>query len=316
MNNALKAATEWYAKLNADSVSEAEQRAFQDWKQASEDNRAAWGRVESVAQQFDGIEPVISKATLLRPAERPISPERRRLLKQLGVVAVVGSIGWTGYRHQPWQTMLADYATSTGEQRDIQLADGSRVVLNTDSAIDIVYNEQSRTIVLLKGEILIETGRGSGSHLPFILKTRQGQVRALGTRFSVRDRGRFSTVSVFEGAVAITPASQSIERLRLNAGETATFGSEQVSAASPLPPGSDIWIKGIISVANMPLKDFVAELDRYHRGILRCDPAVENLAVSGAFPVRDIEAVLAGLVRTYPVRVETRTRYWVTLKPI
>lgn len=315
MSDALKAATEWYARLNADNVSEAERRDFQQWKQASIDNSAAWHRIESVAQQFDGIAPAIGKATLLRPGEKPMSPGRRRALKQLGVLAAASSIGWLGYRHQPWQTMLADYTTGTGEHRDIRLADATRVILNTDSAIDVVYSAQSRTVVLLKGEILIETGHGARSDIPFILQTRQGRVRALGTRFSVRDHGSFSTVNVFEGSVAITPASQDTEQRRLHAGETATFGSNHVSAALPLPPGSDIWLKRIISATNMPLKDFIAELGRYHRGILRCDPVIAELEVSGAFPVQDTEAVLASLVRTYPVRIEARTRYWVTLKP-
>lgn len=315
MNDALKAATEWYAKLNADDVSETERMAFQHWQQASDTNSQAWQRIESVAGQFDGIAPAISRATLLPASNANVSLQRRLLLKNLGLFVAVSTVGYLGYRHQPWRAMLADYATNTGEHREIELADATRVILNTDSAIDIAYTTQSRTVVLLKGEILIETGHGAGSDLPFIVQTVHGQVRALGTRFIVRNNGDYHTVSVFEGAVAITPSAGNIEQRRLYQDDMATFSTDHVSAVMPLPPGVDLWVKGIINVVNMPLSEFIAELARYHSGILRCDPSIANIAISGAFPVKDFEAVLASLARTYPIRIDSVTRYWVTLKP-
>jgi transmembrane sensor len=64
----------------------------------------------------------------------------------------------------------------------------------------------------------------------------------------------------------------------------------------------------------MRLADFVAELSRYRRGALYCDPAVAGLQVSGAFPIDDTERVLRMLVSTYPVDAVTRLHgYWVTL---
>ncbi|WP_047536625.1 FecR domain-containing protein [Methylotenera versatilis] len=319
MSDSLKAATNWYAKLNADNVTETDRHAFQNWRQASEDNDQAWQKIQSIAGQFDGIAPTISKATLLT-ANQPKSLERRRLLKNLGIVAAATTTGWLTYQHQPWQTFTADYATQTGDQREIQLADNTKIILNTNSAINIDYTEKSRTVILIKGEIFIETGHGANSDLSFIVQTKQGDVRALGTKFTVRNNGNYHTVAVFEGVVEIIPTPTVTlthdPTLRVNQGDMVTFGEGYFSQTKPLTPSADLWVKGMFNVVNMPLKDFVLELRRYHKGILRCDSNAAKILISGAFPIKDMNALFASLERTYPVRVDSVTKYWVTVKAI
>lgn len=319
MPDSLKAATNWYAKLNADNVSVADRLAFQNWRQASEDNDQAWQKVQSIAGQFDGIAPTISKATLLT-ANQPKSLDRRRILKNLGIVAAATTTGWLTYQQQPWQTLTADYTTQTGGQREIRLTDNTKIILNTNSAINIAYTAQSRTVMLIKGEVFIETGHGSDSNLPFIVQTHQGNVRALGTKFTVRNNGNYHTVAVFEGAVEITPTPTTAlthgSSLRVNQGDMVTFGERYFSQTKPLTPGADLWVKGMINVVKMPLKDFVLELRRYHKGILRCDSNAAQILISGAFPIKDMDALFASLERTYPVRIDSVTKYWVVVKAI
>lgn len=317
MSDSLKSATIWYAKLNAEEVSAADRMAFLKWQQASEENNLAWQKMQSIAGQFDGIDPSISKATLL-PNNHPKSLERRRLLKGLGIVAAATTTSWITYQQQPWLTFTADYTTPKGDQREIQLADDTTLILNTDSAINIAYSNTSRTVVLIKGEIFIHTGHGEGSNLPFIIETRQGNVKALGTKFSVRNHGDFHSVSVYESAVKITSAKMINSQIRVDEGNSVTFGDDYFAPIKALSPGADLWTKGIINVANMPLEDFVLELRRYHQGILRCDSNAAHILISGAFPIKDMDALFASLERTYPVRIDSVTKYWVTiqLKPV
>lgn len=63
----------------------------------------------------------------------------------------------------------------------------------------------------------------------------------------------------------------------------------------------------------MRLADVLSEIGRYRSGVLRCDPAVADLRVSGAFQLEDTDRVLAVLAQTLPVRLDARTRYWVTV---
>ncbi|MNT75259.1 fec operon regulator FecR [compost metagenome] len=67
---------------------------------------------------------------------------------------------------------------------------------------------------------------------------------------------------------------------------------------------------------NLPLSDFVTELARYRRGLLRCDPAIASLRVSGTFPVGNPRQALAMLEATYPVDIASRLGgYWITVLP-
>jgi transmembrane sensor len=75
------------------------------------------------------------------------------------------------------------------------------------------------------------------------------------------------------------------------------------------------WTEGVIVADRMPLGQLVAELDRYLPGKLRCDPAVADLTISGVFPLDQPARILAAIARTLPVRVDSFTEYWITLRP-
>ncbi len=87
------------------------------------------------------------------------------------------------------------------------LADGSVLCLNTGSAVNVRFDASRRLIELLAGEILVTSGHGAGSAAPLVVVTREGVVRALGTRFAVRQHDGSSMVDVFESAVDISPTA-------------------------------------------------------------------------------------------------------------
>ena len=245
---------------------------------------------------------------------------RRQALKQLSVVLCVGSMGWLAYKEEPWQFLMADYATATGKQQHITLADGSELFLNTNSLVAIDYSQQARNIQLLKGEILIETAHESTSNYrPLSVITKQGKLTALGTRFSVKvNEDTQSEISndlnVYEGAVRVQ-TSNSRNAVIVNAGEFIRFSAVQYQAKSALDISSDAWIKGFIVVDKMPLNLFIAELSRYKTGVIQCHPSIRQVKISGAYPINDIDATLISISKTLSLRIETFTPYWVTLKP-
>lgn len=73
------------------------------------------------------------------------------------------------------------------------------------------------------------------------------------------------------------------------------------------------WTEGVLSVQQMPLAEFASELGRYRPGLLRCAPEVAGLKVSGTYQLADTGQILQLLTRSLPVRVEYRTRYWVSI---
>lgn len=310
-SEALVAASRWYARLADEHATSRDRQLWQAWHDASAEHREAWRQLESINQQFQEISPDIGLATLGLP-----SPSRRRAIKHLAGIVAIGILGAYGWRAQPWQELLADYDTAIGERRELVLEDGTRLVLNTDTTINIEYSAGHRLVQLLQGELLIETGHADPQKRPFSVHTRYGRITALGTRYMVRDTQEFSRVSVFEGAVAIRPTDNAQVRITLHPGQRVDFNDETLSQVAVARTTDSAWSKGMLVAYEMLLGDFIKELARYRRGRMQCDPAVQSLQISGAFPLDDIDSILQTLVRTLPVRVESFTRLWTTIRPV
>jgi transmembrane sensor len=223
----------------------------------------------------------------------------------------VGGSGWLATEHLPYQAMLADQRTATGQRRHMRLDDGSQLDLNTDSAVDIAFSADLRLIRLHRGEIQVDTASDSR---PFIVEAPQGSVRALGTRFVVRCGPTFTDVCVLDKAIELRPLNHPSRVQRLNAGQQAHFDRDQISAVTPSPAGVGAWSQGMLTVIEWRLGDFIAELSRYRRGVLRCAPSVASLRLSGAFRIDDTDTILENLSQSLPVSVRFVTRYWASVE--
>lgn len=112
--------------------------------------------------------------------------------------------------------------------------------------------------------------------------TAQGRVRALGTRFTVRQEDGRSHVAVFEGAVEIV-LHEDLGMRQVPAGAGLSFSDTRIEPATAVDAGAGQWARGLLAVQDMRLADFLAELSRYRQGWLICDPAVAGLRVTGPF---------------------------------
>lgn len=304
-------ASRWYAKLASDEVTEAEKTAWVQWKVADEENQLAWQRLEGVNQAFKKVSPKIAIQTLSTP-----NLERRRAIKHLAVFLAAGTVSYYTYNEKPWRGYLADNATGKGEQKRLQLADGTLIHLNTDTAANVYFTETERLIELVKGEVFIETGHEqSAVYRPFKIRTRHGIAQALGTKFAVRDFNTHSKVSVFEGAVNVKPQHLASTAQVLNQGESVTFSQSQMLLTSKARVTDSAWIRGMLVAYAMPLSEFLAELTRYRTGVLRCHPSIANLLISGSFPIKDSDEVINKISQILPVQIETYTRYWINVNP-
>ncbi|GAB7532737.1 FecR family protein [Pseudomonas sp. 3A(2025)] len=305
---AIKQAAHWFTRLQSEAASSADQKAWQHWLEASGENRWAWEQVQGLQQRLHGM-PAGLTGRALSLADQP-DKNRRTLLKGLMLAAGTGLVSYGGYRQVQTSGWLADYRTATGEQRTIVLPDGSQLQLNTASAVDLAYSVSERRLIVREGEVLITTATNSAGR-PFFVQTPQGTVQALGTRFSVRRDGTRDHVAVFEHQVRITPFAG--QPSLLAAGNQCSFDSRQTAATTPVSAGQDAWVKGVLVANDQRLDAFIAELGRYRAGWLRCDPAVAGLRISGAFALNDTDQALQALTTSLPVRVEQKTRYWVTV---
>lgn len=304
-------AADWLVQLQSGAVTEADHRAIQLWRNRSPQHAQAWQRAEALLGDLRAVPGNLASDTFQR-LDRSKRLGRRQALHRLGLFLLAGPAVWMAYRELPWQQWSADQRTAIGEQKNLTLPDGTRLLINTGSALNIVLNAQERRIRLLEGEVLITTAKDPARS--FIVETRHGTARALGTRFSVRVGEQRSQVAVTEGAVEMLPL-HGRQGLILKAGEQSAFGSDLTAAVQPLDSAALTWEHGMMVARNMRLADLLSELGRYRPGVLRCHDAIAGLTVSGAFPLNDTDASLRLLQDTLPIRISSLTRYWVAIEP-
>lgn len=307
----LDEAAEWLMRLNA-GMSDEERAALDRWRSRSPEHVRAWARAEALLGRLGKLPPEIALPTL----DRPASPERRAALGRLAAILAAVPVGWAAWSVAENEGWGADHRTAVGERREIRLADGSQATLNTQTAMDVRFDDAQRLIVLRHGQILIDTAPDAASPArPFLVKTADGVMQALGTRFDVRRESEGGTqVTVQQGAVKLMPREG--DALILQAGEQAVMTPMEVTGRRAADIAASVWAQGMLVADRMRLADFAAELARYRSGYLRVEPALAELRVSGAYPTDAPERVLAMLASTYPVEVRTSLfGYVVTLVP-
>lgn len=311
----IKQAAQWMMRLG-DSSDAATQAECQRWRQADARHELAWQRLQGISQNVNaaiggGASAPVAGQTILRYCE---NRSRRHAMKwMLGGVAA-GSLGWLGL-HEGLFDSADVYRTATGEQRTVNLPDGTVLTMNTGSVLKLSYDAQQRHIDLRRGEILVSTAKDLAAR-PFMVATSNGLLTALGTRFTVRqmdDETAATRLAVFEGAVRVEPAGSASAAQVLHAGEQVEFGRQSMSSPQSLQEAEPSWTQGMLVANRMRLDQFLQELSRYRPGVLRCDPEVAHLTVTGAFRIDDTDKALEVLAGVLNLQLRYRTRYWVSV---
>lgn len=303
MNAALNQAVDWYVRLHDSAANDNTRAAWQAWLGSDPQHAQAWARIERLQQRMGGV-----PAGMVTGTFEQARLQRRAALKTLALLLGVGVAGWQGYRVSPWS---ADYVTRVGQRRQLTLADGSRLDLDTDTRVDVRFDGAQRLIVLRHGEILVETARDSR---PLSVETAEGRILALGTRFAVRQDDGLTRVTVEAHVVEVRPRLTPQQVTRVEAGQALSFGADNVGPVHPAPLGATAWTQGMLVAVDLRLGDVLAELARYRPGYLGCAEQVAKLRLTGAFALDDSDAALANLEDSLPVRVRRLTRYWVRVE--
>ena len=304
-HDALKAAAHWYVQLNDQAAAADERAAWERWLAADAAHREAWARMQALERRLNGVPSELVAPTLSNARER-----RRHTLKLLVMLLSAGGVGaLLPDVEARWRIARADLRTATGERRRVELADGGTLDINTASAVNIEYGNDLRLLRLLTGEILVQT---AADPRPFEIHTRHGAIRALGTRFSVRQDNGDTHVAVLEHTVEIRPTDA--RALRLKAGQQAVFSAQEISPPSALSPGEGAWRDGKLIAIDRRLDDFLAELERHRPGKIACAPEIAGLRLSGVFRLHDTDAVLDTIAASLPIKLRHATRYWIRVE--
>ena len=297
-------AERWLARLRASDCSAAERHDFDAWRTAHITHAEAYAQAE---QLWSGLDELAEDPEILqwrREARRsaPTASGRSGRLRWLAfaslaaVVLCAGFVAW-------WfvgGSSVSSYATAHGEQRSVVLADGSRLVLNTDTLLDVDFGRHTRRVRLRRGEAMFEVTHDANR--PFVVQAGGNTISDIGTRFDVRDSGAQTVVAVLEGAVAVARGGNTAE---LTAGEQIVAGDGAWIRGRADPIMAAGWTQGRLVFRSTPLGDAVAEANRYgpDRLVIE-DPSLAQLKISGEFRIGNTSALVRALQSVYPIRAE------------
>jgi transmembrane sensor len=162
----------------------------------------------------------------------------------------------------------ADHFTGTGEQRTVQLSDGSTVYLGPRSAISVVYSNERRQINLLQGEAFFDVAHDASR--PFTVKAQNTGTTDIGTAFDIRLNERDTDIAVKQGLVELNAVDAgSTVSARLKAGDWARVDSSgQMERGSMLPDDIASWVRGQLIVKNQPAGEVIDQLRSYYHGLI------------------------------------------------
>lgn len=305
-------AVNWHLELQELCVSEATLAEWMSWRQAHPIHERAWQRAEAFAQRLSDIRGPHQRP-LAHAALRP-TLSRRVVIKQLGVLLAAGVGAWALKDTTLLQDSSAEYYSRIGERRRITLADDTQVQLNTDSAIKVMFDQETRRIRLLRGEMLVTRDNMADSRL-LTVESAEGRLETALARFSVRQRAGLTLVSVYHGMLILRPSLQQAQPVVIKAGVQLSFNEQGVLARQTVALAPPAWSQGMLVAQGQRLADFLDELGRYRRGHLACDPVLADRRVSGTFPLASTDRIIFAVADTLQLDVQQLTRFWVTLKP-
>lgn len=300
----LQAALDWQVSLWSGEMGAHERRAWAAWLSADARNQQAWTEVERLAGRLGDLPSDVARHSLKRPAR--IS--RRQALGLVGLAgagALVSRSDWTAHA-------LADCRSGPGEQRSLTLPDGSGLMLNTASAVNLDFAGDRRLRVLAGSEVALDRRRVSAG--PLRIEMARTRLDAAAGHIVLRDHGERLQVSVLAGDLRVFPRRGGTETLE---GGDAAWVTAAGVHRYPLQADHALdWTRGVLRADRQPLDAFLAELGRYRHGFLYCDDAVASLVVSGAFRIDDTDFALQSLAQALPVAVHYRTPWLVRVGPL
>lgn len=327
-------ALDWLVRRKDAGWTAQDEAHFQDWLNADPRHADSYALCDERWSQLDtmpadlvaGMRRKLSadKAQASAAAGRS-QPSRRRFLAwptaSALTMAALGGVGYMAWQHLQAQPLSVQaYQTERGQQRNIALADGSRLRLDTATRLEVRMFRQRREVHLLDGQAVFEVQHDGR---PFHVLAGHHRVTVVGTRFSVRytpgiPGNEGVQVAVEEGKVrvaALQAAEVESGSYDLQSGSLLSSG-QQIAAddqgslgevSSVSADGIAPWREQRVSFVDVPLSQALAELERYRpMGLLVRDAGVAALRLSGTFDPMAVVALHKALPRVLPVRLLER----------
>lgn len=295
-----EAAALWVARRHAGEQPAASQAEFDAWLSASTARRVAWLRMTHGWDRSAALAGQPLPAHLADPADsadaaggdrRAWQPARSlwRMAAAVLLGVAVGVSSWTIYRAHATES----FVTAIGARRDVRLADGSHLLLNTNTRLRTRVSGDGRHAWLDQGEAFFDIAHDPDR--PFVVDAGTRRLTVLGTRFSVRREGEAVTLMVVDGRVRLedTHAAGEVPVVATR-GDVLTVSAHRVDRLTRAPAevaNALSWRQGWLVFDQTPLADAILQFNRYsERQISLADPQVGQMRIGGRFEIDNLPA--------------------------
>lgn len=298
-------AIDWMVKLRAETPTPDLLKRFTCWLNHDPAHQQAWTTLQNrIGASFNPLRAldnrVPGQASEARKVLLQPHTTRRDALRMIAGLGVLGGGVWLGAKSPSGVSLLADLSTGRAHRQDFNLADGSHLSLNANSAVDLHFDAAQRLLILRRGELVIQVA--PDPQRPLRVRTAQGEVRALGTRFQVSQEHGVSRVVVLQHAVETRLPNGAT--LNLQEGQSALLHADRITPVPGEQRQRADWQSGRLNVLDDPLEQVVDALRPYTRGFVRVAPEVRQLRVQGVYPLNDPQRAFAALAETHAIRVD------------
>lgn len=304
----------WWVRLHSGRATRADADAFREWVTHSTAHAQAW---REVMRTWSALDPLLAEEAA-RQASRAgtlslrglsaalslHSPGRRAFLGGAVAASVTAGVMALDPPLGLWPSvgdLTADYRTATGEQRQVALARGISVRMNTQTLINRIGADASpRGLVLVAGEAEIAANGASD----FLVETGGGRLVARTARFNIRHTGPQVCVTCLDGRLTV---SVNGEQRALEAGRQVTFdraGLQEVVRADEASVST--WRTGVLSFDRMPLAEVIDEINRYRPGkVFLRNEELGRTPVRMQLNLRSIDNALVMIRELYGARMRS-----------
>ena len=295
----------WVTRLQSDVCTDQDRHDFEAWLAQSDAHRSAYQQVIVFWTGLTQIEPHAGpQLTAARTYLRKTRQSHRRTFSEKRMAGALSLVFLLGFSPFLWSWLTTDnYRTAKGQSSSIQLSDGSRIELNTDTELSVQDTWINRSVKLVRGEALFSVVHNKEK--PFTVIAAGGHIQDIGTRFNVYQQADQVSVTVLEGEVSVTAKQGSAVQYLLPGQQISYDAKGQTSAIVQADiDTTTAWQQSQLVFKSQSLSVVLEQLGRYHEASLQVQGTrLQNLKVSGVFPTNNLNLALNTIAGALPIKV-------------
>ncbi|MBD9355240.1 FecR family protein [Methylomonas albis] len=319
----------WVFTQHSDEWTTAAEQQLQDWLAQHDSNRLEYERALKLWQQLDQLKPASFPARQAAQQIRAKRMQRKQLVRKIKDTGLMGLLVLTTIFGLNEYRMTDCYATALGERKSIDLADGSQIILNTDTQLSVKMTDNHRVLSLAKGEVYVSVAHEVDR--PFDVIAGNGRIHDIGTRFNVYSANNTTQVTVAEGKVQIIPDSKitgarwldhvisrsafwlqlsstpsNDESPTLVVGQQISY-DDQGEVNAPIANAANViaWRSGRLVFEMAPLEAVLSQVQRYHKiSFQYSGEAIKQIRVSASFEIDNLPKILNTLQAALPIKTQ------------